>query len=246
MLGLGMLAIPRARPNCVHVVPSADQEPVRNEPSLTSLSQIPSTFAFAGSGPERSRVSSNTAPPAMFWPSSARQPTPGMSISTSFAKSSSSWCTIRPACSYSSPWGSVTLVTASQAPDGAGCMIRFFALVVSPNMSPSSASISSLPPCTRYSFWSSRTRSDQRQTSSAVPSNSSSPPPAAASVSEKKSNVAGVPTPLNAEMPIVAPASASSGCVRPTGVHEAPSGEYAAVTFVPSDRIRRNIVSVVR
>ena len=62
----------------------------------------------------------------------------------------------------------------------------------------------------------------------------------------KKSNVAGVPTPLNAEIPIVAPVSASSGCVRPTGVQVAPSGEYAAVTFVPSDCMRRKIVSVVR
>ena len=78
------------------------------------------------------------------------------------------------ACSYSPTWASETFVVAVQPPAGAGWPIRFLALVLPPYMSPATASITSPPFSTRYSFASSRTTL-HLEVSSALPSNWSVP-----------------------------------------------------------------------
>src|SRR4051812_12657923 len=113
-------------------------------------------------------------------------------------------------------------------------------------MSPGSVSIVRLPPDTVYFAGLSRTIAFQRVLSSAGPLKASSrlgpaePPPTLSPVRVNESNAAtGLPAPslLKANMPIFA--FAGSGAARPTGVHALPSVEYAPVTLVPSDVIRR-------
>jgi len=73
-----------------------------------------------------------------------------------------------------------------------------------------------------------------------VPDGVPPPPPVPAPLSVNESNFAtGLPRPalLNANRPSFA--FAGSGAGRPTVVHVAPSVEYAPVTFVPSETIRR-------
>src|SRR3954452_12500757 len=110
-------------------------------------------------------------------------------------------------------------------------------------MSPSSAVIVRLPPPTSYLAGLSRTIAFQRDLSSDVPEKSSSrdgPLGAAGPSSRNQSKSAtGIVAAAfeNANTPIFAPAGIAAG--RPTGVHVVPSVEYAPVTLVPSETIRR-------
>ncbi len=105
-----------------------------------------------------------------------------------------------------------------------------------------------LPPPTAYLAGLSRTMAFQRDLSSVSPEKSSSrlgpdgvpppPPPALSMRNQSKSAIGEVAAELlNANMPSFAPAGMSAA--RPTGVQVVPSVEYAPVTLVPSDTIRR-------
>src|SRR6478752_6597071 len=113
-------------------------------------------------------------------------------------------------------------------------------------MSPSSVVIVRLPPPTSYLAGFSRTIAFQRDLSSDAPEKSSSrdgplgdpPPPAPSRRNQSKSATGIVAAALeNANTPTFAPAGIAAG--RPTGVHVVPSVEYAPVTLVPSETIRR-------
>src|SRR5690349_7638438 len=110
-------------------------------------------------------------------------------------------------------------------------------------MSPSSVVIVRFPLPTVYLAGLSRTIAFQRDLSSEVPEKSSSRdgPDGAAGPSRRnqsKSATGVVAAALeNANMPTFAFAGIAAG--RPTGVHVVPSVEYAPVTLVPSETIRR-------
>src|SRR3954451_19346990 len=115
-------------------------------------------------------------------------------------------------------------------------------------MSPGSVVIVRLPPATLYFAGLSRTIAFQRVLSSDEPLKSSSrdgpddpPPPLTPAPSRRnqsKSATGAVEAALlNANISSFAPAGSGAG--RPTGVHVDPSVEYAPVTFVPSETIRR-------
>src|SRR5690348_3863582 len=115
-------------------------------------------------------------------------------------------------------------------------------------MSPSSVVIVRLPPPTAYLAGLSRTIAFQRDLSSVSPEKSSSrlgpdgvppPPPLALSRRNQSKSATGEAAAalLKANMPTFAPAGMAAE--RPTGVQVVPSVEYAPVTLVPSDTMRR-------
>src|SRR3954470_22550902 len=110
-------------------------------------------------------------------------------------------------------------------------------------MSPASVVIVRLPPPTVYFAGFSRTIAFRRLLSSEAPEKSSSRdgPDGAAGPSRRNQSKSAAGVVLaaleNANMPIFAFAGIAAG--RPTDVHVVPSVEYAPVTFVPSDVIRR-------
>src|SRR3954453_7878620 len=110
-------------------------------------------------------------------------------------------------------------------------------------MSPDSVVIVRLPPPTSYLAGLSRTIAFQRDLSSDVPEKSSSRDgpagPAGPSRRNQSKSATGVAAAalLNANMPIFAFAGIAAG--RPTGVQVVPSVEYAPVTLVPLETIRR-------
>src|SRR3954451_21121433 len=113
-------------------------------------------------------------------------------------------------------------------------------------MSPASVVIVRLPPPTVYLAGLSRTIAFQRDLSSESPEKSSSRDEvggdgfaAGPSRRNQSKSATGVATAalLNANMPIFAFAGIAAG--RPTGVQVVPSVEYAPVTLVPLETIRR-------
>src|SRR5690349_17562912 len=115
-------------------------------------------------------------------------------------------------------------------------------------MSPSSVVMFRLPPVRAYFAGFSRTIASQRDLSSEVPEKSSlrfepdgvpPPPPLALSRRNQSKSATGEAAAalLKANMPIFAPAGMAAA--RPTEVHSVPLVEYAPVTLVPSDTMRR-------
>src|SRR3954453_22622062 len=110
-------------------------------------------------------------------------------------------------------------------------------------MSPSSVVIVRLPPSTAYLAGFSRTIAFQRDLSSDVPEESSSRdgpagPAGPSRRNQSKSATGGAAAALlSADMTIFPFAGIAAG--RPTGVQVAPSVEYALVTLVPLETIRR-------
>src|SRR3954471_13127145 len=115
-------------------------------------------------------------------------------------------------------------------------------------MSPSSVVMFRLPPETAYLAGFSRTIAFQRDLSSESPEKSSSrlgpdgvpppPPPAVSNRNQSRSATGDAAAALlKANMPILAPAGMAAA--RPTGVQSVPLVEYAPVTLVPSDTMRR-------
>src|SRR3954447_16677556 len=112
-------------------------------------------------------------------------------------------------------------------------------------MSPSSVVMVRFPPATLYLDGLSRTIAFQRDLSKDEPEKSSSrdgplgaPEEAPSNRNQSKSATGELAAALlKANMPIRG--LAGSGAARPTGVQVEPSVEYAPVTFVPSETIRR-------